>query len=63
MKFYPNLKENMLRIVKVRVALDWTLNLIFSKDLVEVPTLRATTISEAERSSNQNLKFTTKGTK
>jgi NADH:quinone reductase (non-electrogenic) len=48
---------------KIRVALDWTLDLIFSKDLVELPTVRETTISEAEASSNQNLKFTTKGTK
>jgi len=37
---------------KVRVALDWILDMIFSKDLVELPTLRATTISEVEQSSN-----------
>jgi NADH:ubiquinone reductase (H+-translocating) len=36
---------------KVRVALDWTLDLIFSKDLVQLPTLRSPTISEAEHSS------------
>ncbi len=33
---------------KVRVALDWTLDLVFSKDLVQVPTLRSPTMSEAE---------------
>ncbi len=33
---------------KVRVALDWTLDLFFSKDIVELPTLRAPTMSEAE---------------
>ena len=36
---------------KVRVAIDWTLDLIFSKDLVQLPTLRSATISEAESSS------------
>jgi NADH:ubiquinone reductase (H+-translocating) len=36
---------------KVRVTLDWILDVIFSKDLVELPTLRATTISQAEQSS------------
>lgn len=36
---------------KARVALDWTLDLIFSKDLVQVPTLRSPTLSEAEDSS------------
>jgi NADH dehydrogenase len=35
---------------KVRVALDWTLDLFFSKDIVELPTLRAPTMSEAEES-------------
>jgi len=33
---------------KVRVALDWTLDLVFSKDIVELPTLRAPTMSQAE---------------
>jgi NADH dehydrogenase len=33
---------------KVRVALDWTLDLFFSKDIVELPTLRAPTMSQAE---------------
>lgn len=47
---------------KVRVTLDWILDMIFSKDIVELPTLRETTISQAEQSSNQNLKFTTKTT-
>jgi NADH dehydrogenase len=36
---------------KVRVALDWTLDLIFSKDLVQLPTLRSATVSEAEWTS------------
>jgi hypothetical protein len=36
---------------KVRVALDWTLDLIFSKDIVELPTLRARTVSVPEESS------------
>jgi NADH dehydrogenase len=34
---------------KVRVALDWTLDLFFSKDIVELPTLRAPTMSELEQ--------------
>jgi len=33
---------------KVRVALDWTLDLIFSKDLVQFETLRAPTISHEQ---------------
>ena len=37
---------------KVRVALDWTLDLIFSKDLVQLPTLRSATVSEAEWTSD-----------
>ena len=36
---------------KVRVALDWILDLVFSKDIVQLPTLRSPTISEAEESS------------
>ena len=36
---------------KARVALDWTLDLIFSKDLVQLPTLRSPTMSEEEQSS------------
>jgi NADH dehydrogenase len=36
---------------KVRVALDWILDLIFSKDLVQLPTLRSPTMSETEHSS------------
>jgi len=39
---------------KLRVALDWTLDLLFTKDLVQFQTLRAPTIShadEGERSS------------
>jgi NADH dehydrogenase len=33
---------------KIRVALDWTLDLVFSKDLVQLPTLRSPTLSEHE---------------
>ena len=33
---------------KVRVALDWTFDLLFSKDIVELPTLRSPTMSERE---------------
>jgi NADH dehydrogenase len=33
---------------KVRVALDWALDLVFSKDIVQLPTLRSPTMSEAE---------------
>jgi NADH:ubiquinone reductase (H+-translocating) len=33
---------------KVRVAMDWTLDLVFSKDIVELPTLRSPTMSERE---------------
>jgi NADH dehydrogenase len=36
---------------KVRIALDWMLDLIFSKDLVQLPTLRSPTMSEPEESS------------
>jgi NADH:ubiquinone reductase (H+-translocating) len=41
---------------KLRVALDWTLDLLFSKDIVQFMTFRAPTISHAEdddRSPNQ----------
>jgi NADH dehydrogenase len=33
---------------KVRVALDWTLDLLFSKDIVQFTTVRAPTVSQAE---------------
>jgi NADH:ubiquinone reductase (H+-translocating) len=33
---------------KVRVSLDWFLDLVFSKDIVELPTLRSPTMSEEE---------------
>jgi NADH dehydrogenase len=36
---------------KVRVALDWTLDLIFSKDIVQLPTLRSPTMSQTEEPS------------
>jgi NADH dehydrogenase len=33
---------------KIRVSLDWALDLVFSKDIVQLPTLRSPTVSEAE---------------
>jgi NADH dehydrogenase len=33
---------------KVRVAVDWALDLVFSKDIVELPTLPSATMSEPE---------------
>jgi NADH:ubiquinone reductase (H+-translocating) len=33
---------------KVRVSLDWALDQVFSKDIVQLPTLRSPTMSEAE---------------
>jgi len=36
---------------KVRVAIDWTLDVIFAKDLVQVPTLRSRTTSQVETTS------------
>jgi NADH dehydrogenase len=36
---------------KVRITLDWMLDLVFSKDIVELPTLRSPTISQAEEPS------------
>jgi NADH:ubiquinone reductase (H+-translocating) len=36
---------------KVRVALDWTLDLFFSKDIVQLPTLLSPTIQEADDST------------
>jgi NADH dehydrogenase len=41
---------------KVRVAIDWALDLIFSKDLVQLPTLRSPTLSEAEQSSIESAR-------
>jgi NADH dehydrogenase len=35
---------------KVRVVLDWTLDMFFSKDIVQLPTVQSPTISEAEDS-------------
>ena len=43
---------------KVRVALDWALDVVFSKDLVQFQTLRAPTTSHAENRS-QSLSRTT----
>jgi NADH dehydrogenase len=36
---------------KVRVALDWMLDLVFSKDIVQLPTLPSPALSEVEESS------------
>jgi NADH dehydrogenase len=36
---------------KVRVALSWMLDLVFSTDIVQLPTLRSPTMSEAEEPS------------
>jgi NADH dehydrogenase len=33
---------------KVRVSLDWALDLVFSKDIVQLPTLRSPTMSRPE---------------
>ncbi len=33
---------------KVRISIDWMLDLVFSKDIVQLPTLRSATMSEAE---------------
>jgi len=44
---------------KIRVALDWTLDLIFSKDLVQFRTVRPSTVSlpeeEPERQASPAL--------
>jgi NADH dehydrogenase len=42
---------------KVRVALDWTLDLIFSKDLVKFETLRARTMSSMDNEENGSSEF------
>lgn len=39
---------------KLRVALDWTLDLLFSKDLVQFQTLRAPTISHEEHGEHED---------
>jgi len=33
---------------KVRVAIDWMLDMVFSKDIVQIPTLRGPGVSESE---------------
>jgi hypothetical protein len=40
---------------KVRVALDWMLDLVFSKDIVQLPTLRSPTVSEAEEAPTRAI--------
>lgn len=39
---------------KLRVMLDWTLDLVFSKDLVQFLTLRAPTVSQVEHGEHAN---------
>ena len=41
---------------KVRVALDWLLDLFFSKDIVQLPTLRSPTVSGAEEAPTPAIK-------
>jgi NADH:quinone reductase (non-electrogenic) len=40
---------------KLRVALDWTLDLLFTKDLVQFQTFRAPTVSHHEEQAQQNV--------
>jgi NADH dehydrogenase len=40
---------------KVRVALDWTLDLVFSKDIVQLPTLRSPTMSTTAASATESM--------
>lgn len=40
---------------KVRVALDWTLDLLFSKDLVHLLDLRSPTVSQIEQEMENSL--------
>ena len=48
---------------KVRVALDWTLDLLFSKDLVQFVTLRAPTMSRLDNGSRPIDRSHTNGVK
>ena len=47
---------------KVRVAVDWALDLVFSKDIVELPTLRSATMSELEGPSTGGTQTRESGT-
>jgi hypothetical protein len=40
---------------KVRVALDWTLDLLFSKDLIHLLDLRSPTVSQIEDEVDTSL--------
>jgi NADH dehydrogenase len=40
---------------KIRVALDWTLDLLFSKDLVHLLDLRSPTVSQIEEEADTSL--------
>ena len=46
---------------KLRVALDWTLDLLFSKDLVQFLTVRAPTLSRAEDESRAQNRLQARG--
>jgi len=48
---------------KLRVAIDWTLDLLFSKDLVQFMTLRAPTVSYSENESQNQRGILVKSTK
>jgi NADH dehydrogenase len=40
---------------KLRVALDWTLDLLFTKDLVQFQTFRAPTISHMDQTDSMSV--------
>src|SRR5919204_1534114 len=46
---------------KLRVALDWTLDLLFSKDLVQFQTLRAPTVSHLEEEAQPSSRASAAG--
>jgi hypothetical protein len=46
---------------KLRVLLDWTLDLVFSKDLVQLQTGRTTAISHAEEIESESHTVPTAG--
>jgi len=47
---------------KVRVAPDWTLDLFFSRDIVQLPTLRSPSMSEPEEVSRAGTQAHEPGT-
>ncbi|MGB0008137.1 MAG: hypothetical protein WBP97_13660, partial [Candidatus Sulfotelmatobacter sp.] len=48
---------------KVRVALDWTFDLLFSKDLVQIHDLRAPTVSRVEEETDTVVMASDEGRK